>query len=162
MGKTLKNINLLFLIVSVVTLGLFTSCDDEGCIESVIAYLIGSLKAMGEDAPTIKSYSVWGVGQEKDSVLLSNQTSLKGIELLLNPNEEFTDFKFRFVVGTDTIIDYIKFSYKNRLYFLSIDCGCSTFYSIESIESGGAFIKDTEIVNSDVTNEKKVNFNLYY
>ena len=25
-----------------------------------------------------------------------------------------------------------------------------------------AFIKDTEIVNSDVTNEKKVNFNLYY
>ena len=160
MGKFIRNILTGFSVV-VISL-LMVSCDDEGCIESVVSYAAGSIDNSDAESATVNSFSVWQIGQEKDSAMLTNSTSLSGIEILLNPNDDYTALKFNFNMARDTISDTVTFYYKTRDYFLNIDCGSTTFFDIETILHTGHFITDTEIINPEVTNEKKINFKLYY
>ncbi len=160
MGNFINKITIISLIALISSF--LISCDDEGCIESVVAYTNGSLNVTTEDPIDINSYSVWGIGQERDSAMLRNSTNLTGIELLLNPNTDYTDLRFQFNMPNDTVTDTITFYYKSREYFLNIDCGCSAFFDIETIDFKGHFITDAEIINPEVTNEKKINFKLFY
>ncbi|MEG1617812.1 MAG: DUF6452 family protein [Bacteroidales bacterium] len=159
MGKTLIKRGALLLMTPLFLL--LSSCGDEGCTEQVTAYAVGTFEKEKTTETVISKLLVYGIGQEKDS-LMAAQTTLKVVDLIFNSSDTITKTDFRFVVDNDTISDTLTFYYTNRDFFLNIDCGCSVFHTIDSIEHTSNLIKEIEIINSDITNEKTPNFTIRY
>lgn len=145
-------------------LPLMAACGDEGCTEATSSYTVASLVVSPTSAVAApKSVIVYGIGQKSDSVMLPSTTDFKSLALLLNPGDTVTKMRFEFPISeTDTLRDTLSFHYKNQLYFLTIDCGCTVQNYIDSILHTNHFIKNIEIVNPEVTNEKTPNITLYY
>ncbi|MEG0949536.1 MAG: DUF6452 family protein [Bacteroidales bacterium] len=142
----------------------FTGCGDEGCTEATTSYTVASLVPVAGTSPVPpKSVSVYGIGQKEDSVMIQNSTSFKSLALLLNPDTTCTKMLFEFPVSeTDTLRDTLSFYYKNQVYFLTIDCGCTVQNYLDSVLHTNHLIKNLEIVNPEVKNEKTQNITLYY
>ena len=165
MGKVLTKY--LFLISAIITGFLVTGCSEEGCTDPRVSYTAGNVEAENlESTINVNGFSIWGIGQATDSAMVTNGSISSPMELLLNSNSDVTQLKFDFYLTKDTvrdtISDIITFYYENQDFFLSMDCGCTVYHFIDSITTTNNFILKTEIVNPEVTNEKKINFNLYY
>jgi hypothetical protein len=158
MGKILKLAIFFFTCLS-----LLYSCGDDGCVESVIGYGVGTLvKSADSERTEPSSLTVYGIGQKNDSAMIENLKPKSTIDLLLNPNDTVTNFKVLFVFNKDTIADTLKFHYENKDFFINIDCGCTVYHFIESIEHTSNFIKTIEIINPEITNVKTNNFTIGY
>lgn len=162
MGKALKPI--LSLLTLITGISLWSSCGDEGCTEPTTSYTVASLTAEPGTSPVgPKSLSVYGIGQQSDSLMINSVTTFQGISLILDPDTTYTQMLFEFPMSeNDTIRDTLDFHYKNQLYFLTIDCGCTVQNYLDSILHTSNLIKRIEIINPEVTNEKKPNITLYY
>ncbi|MEG1586445.1 MAG: DUF6452 family protein [Bacteroidales bacterium] len=162
MGKTIMS--LFFAVTSLCAFFLLTACGDEGCTESTVSYTVaGIVQKQVSSKTAIKTVSVYGIDQGKDTAMVNGQSDLKVISLLLNPDTVYTamDFVFSFA-EMDTIRDTIEFYYKNQEYFLTIDCGCTVYNYLDSIKHTDHLIKNIEIINPEVKNEKSPNITLYY
>ncbi|MDO5570675.1 MAG: DUF6452 family protein [Bacteroidales bacterium] len=158
MGKILKIAILCFAVLS-----LWYSCGDDGCVESIVGYGVGTLKKnTGSENSMPSSISVYGIGQQKDSAMIKGLSPSSTIDLLLNPSDTVTDFKVLFVFSQDTIIDTLRFHYENKDFFINIDCGCTVYHFVDSIEHTSNFIKTIEIINPEITNVKTNNFTIGY
>ncbi|MGL4293350.1 MAG: DUF6452 family protein [Bacteroidales bacterium] len=160
MGKIIR-----YLTIFLCGIWLFSGCGDEGCTESTVSYTIATLTKVDPTSKvdTLKTFSVYGIGQQNDSALVLNQSDTKVISLLLNPDTVYTRFRMELAfTNKDTLTDTLTFYYKNQEYFLSIDCGCSVYNYIDSVLHTGNRIKNIEITNPEVTNEKKPNIIFYY
>ena len=111
----------------------------------------------------VKNLTVQGVGL--DSILYKEVTA-KTVLCPLNPGTDFTQYIF----VNDTITDTIHISYTRQTGFISSECGCVNYLSIE-IDPNTVFnaIKKIEITNPtvgpvsyrpDVVNEE--NIRIYY
>ena len=58
--------------------------------------------------------------------------------------------------------DTITLIHQNIPYLQNIECGTMMFYKVEDIKYTTYNLKSIEIVNSDINNEEKKNFNIYY
>ena len=63
---------------------------------------------------------------------------------------------------TEKMRDTITLIHQNIPYLQNIECGTMMFYKVEDIKYTTYNLKSIEIVNSDINNEEKKNFNIYY
>lgn len=160
--KTLRN--MLLGAVALCGAAALPSCSDEGCIESTISYAVASVKA-GEESAGVKPkwVEVRALGYKDDTLMVDATTSLTGLSLLLNPDTTSTRLEFTFRINeADDVVDTIDIHHTNRLYFLTIDCGCGVFSDIDTVLHTSHYINSIAIINPEVTNEKKPNLELYY
>lgn len=63
---------------------------------------------------------------------------------------------------TDKMRDTIEVTHQNIPYLQNIECGTMMFYQIKDIRYTTNNLRSIEIVNPDINNEEKKNFNIYY
>ena len=63
---------------------------------------------------------------------------------------------------TEKMRDTIVVTHQNIPYLQNIECGTMMFYKVEDIKYTTYNLKSIEIVNPDINNEEKKNFNIYY
>lgn len=162
MGKNLKLV--LSLLTLITGISLWSSCGDDGCTEATTSYTVAALSAEPNTSPLEPKFvSVYGIWADTDSIMVDQTTSFKSISLTLNPDTTYTQMKFEFIMpDNNTLRDTLDFHYKNQLYFLTIDCGCTIESYIDTVYTTNNLIKRIEIINPEVTNEKKPNITLYY
>ena len=142
---------------------LCNSCGDEGCTESRNSYTVATIRQDTVNSATaIRMLSVFGIGQKNDSAMVEATNSLQSVSLILNPDTSFTKMEFVFTLDLDTVIDTLSFYYRNEAYFISIDCGCSVHNYIDSVLHTNHLIQQVEIINPEITNEKKTNIAIHY
>ena len=62
----------------------------------------------------------------------------------------------------ETLRDTIRIIHKNIPYVSDIECGAMMFYHVEKMEYTTNVLDSVILVNPDINNEEKKNFNIYY
>ncbi len=144
------------LLASLVLLTGITACSGE-CTESVVSNVITDFVYPSGIKPTLSAYIL---DLKVDTFLFKNQSDLRAVPLLLNPDTTFTRLRLEFNL-TDTIVsDTVTFYHQNSPFFVSMDCGCSMFYTLENVVHTNNIITEIEINNPSITNEKKPNIKI--
>jgi hypothetical protein len=134
------------------------SCSTSGCYEKMaVKVRCGMVVDSTDEKVGIKNVTVWGVGS--DSMIYNNK-SVDLLELELNPNAEETAFVFKVVQDSVTFIDTITFSHTNTPWFQSVECGCLTKSSLDSVKTTGTIFKSATIIEPEITNLEIKNVDL--
>ena len=154
MGKIL---NTKHLLASLVFLTGMTACGGEECTETVVSSVISDFVYPSGIRPSLTAHIL---GLETDTFLFENNSDLKAVPLLLDPDTTFTRLRLEFNLSDTTVSDTVTFYHQNSPFFLSMNCGCSMFYTLDTIEHTNNIITEIEIKNPSVTNEKKPNITI--
>ncbi len=133
------------------------ACGGEECTETVVSSVISDFTYPSGIRPSLTANIL---GLEKDTFLFENNTDLKAVPLLLDPDTTFTKLRLEFSLSDTIISDTVTFHHKNSPFFISMNCGCSMFYTLDTIEHTNNIITEIEIKNPSVTNEKKPNITI--
>lgn len=63
---------------------------------------------------------------------------------------------------SETLRDTIELTHKNIPFVNSIDCGAMMFYQVEGLRYTTNVLDSIKILNPEINNEEKRNFNIYY
>lgn len=63
---------------------------------------------------------------------------------------------------SETLRDTIELTHKNIPFVNSIDCGVMMFYKVEGLRYTTNVLDSIKILNPEINNEEKRNFNIYY
>ncbi len=166
MGKILKyTIHTLFITLTL----LLSSCGDEGCIEPIVSYTLADFEQIGSDkGDAISNVSFFAIEYKTDSTVIdtlmatAQSQKLNAIPLILNPQADSTRLRVLMDISGLEVTDTLTFFYTQNPYFISFDCGCTTHYTIENVLHTNNLIKQIDIINPNVTNEKKPNISIRY
>jgi len=138
------------------------SCSTNGCEETRESYCYADIKAESK-AKTLNSLIIWYNDTLIDESYSSSPTS---IELVLPPDSSHIQYRFDMTVKVDDeelqVSDTLDIHYEAFPYFLNMECGCSVYFTIHSVESTQNFWKNVDLVNKDITNEEAVNLRIEY
>lgn len=112
----------------------FLGCQgDTVCEEATTTSLrMGFYTLTSEEqatATSIDSLTIFGLNRPEDRIY-DNQRDVARIELPLNPSIDSTAFVFIFPENTDTLW----FGYSRIPHLVSVDCGFTLFFEMESME----------------------------
>ncbi|MBA4321510.1 MAG: hypothetical protein C0408_01700 [Odoribacter sp.] len=136
----------------------FISCTPESCFENTTSmvnatfYKAGTYKPLAPD-----SITVFGIGKEINK-LYSKSTKLTVIQLPLNASSESCGF----VIKINDITDTIKFTYSGFPHLISMECGITFHYTLNSHWKHGSTIDSIKIINSNITTFSEENIRIYY
>lgn len=90
--------------------------------------------------------------------------NVKSLDLPLRITSNKTQFEIRFYQSLDMppLVDTLTINHQNTNYFISEDCGCLVFHTIESIDYTRRRIDSAYIYNPNITNEKLQNIILQF
>ncbi len=139
---------------------LFFSCESEKiCEQSTVSTLNAGFYSFQDSIPEaalIDSFTVYGIGRA-DSLIYDQANSVGSFDL---PLSHFVDTAgFVLTLGTET--DTIRFLYSRELHLISMECGFTTYYYIESIDNTSNVIDSVSVVNEKVTNGDYENIKIY-
>jgi len=63
---------------------------------------------------------------------------------------------------SETLRDTIQLTHKNIPFVSDIECGSMMFYKVEQVAYTTNVLDSVTLVNPDINNEEKKNFNIYY
>ncbi len=152
-----KILNTKHILISLILLTGMFSCGGGECTETVVSNVISDFVYPSGERPSLTANIL---GLERDTFLFQNLTDLKAVPLLLDPDTTFTRLNLEFRLSDTIVSDTVTFHHKNSIFFVSMDCGCSMFYTLDSIEHTNNIITEIEIKNPSVTNEKKPNITI--
>ena len=140
--KTHTHIRLLSLIMIVLCIGCQpdNQCRKENIAEAAVAFKDKDLKNISLD-----SVSIQGVGQ--DSILYNNKKSVREVSLPLHKTQNQTQFIF----SSGSLIDTLTIEHINTENFISLECGCFIYHTIENAYSSGTWIDSVAIINKEIT-----------
>ena len=95
----------------------------------------------------------------KDSLM--NDTIFNKAESSMSLPLSYTSKTTYVLHYTEKMRDTITLIHQNIPYLQNIECGTMMFYKVEDIKYTTYNLKSIEIVNSDINNEEKKNFNIY-
>ncbi len=161
MGKILTKTGLLLLFSF-----LLFSCNEDGCTESTDVNMnVYFYSASTRMAFTFDSLSVLGIGQPKDSLLYNKSTSVKTLALPLHISGTTTAYLLNYGKSNGASValsDTIRIFHQNRSQFISKDCGCSVFATIDSIRYTRHRLDTVIVVNQEITNQIAENVQIFY
>lgn len=96
----------------------------------------------------------------KDSLM--NDTIFNKAESSMSLPLSYTSKTTYVLHYTEKMRDTIIITHQNIPYLQNIECGTMMFYKVEDIKYTLYHLKSIEIVNPDINNEEKKNFNIYY
>ncbi len=146
-------LQLLLIIFSLV------SCAEEGCQESRIVKVNARFFDKASNEPLALTLTLKGVGN--DSLLYDNVAKVSTFEFFLKQDTSFTAFVLAFPaddVDNDTI--FIRHTNKDKV--ISMDCGCATFSTINSIDYSRHTIDSLVIRNKAIGTSDEENIRIYF
>lgn len=96
----------------------------------------------------------------KDSLM--NDTIFNNAESSMSLPLSYTSKTTYVLHYTEKMRDTIVVTHQNIPYLQNIECGTMMFYKVEDITYTTYNLRSIEIVNPDINNEEKKNFNIYY
>lgn len=157
--------------VLIATSGL-TNCGNNGCEEVREAYCLASLQS--RSGTNITEMRAWGLGQvskeSNDSVIITDMmtsaASPSEIELKLNPNDSVTRVLMAMrtsYYGTNAeATDTLTIRYQVDPHFIDMECGCTLYFTLTSVETTHNLFRSAAIKNDVVTNETTTNLQIEY
>jgi hypothetical protein len=156
-----KSFKILTLGLPLVVL-LLSACNSKGCYEDMSVRLYANFYTINSDdeevAVSVDSLSAWGVGT--DSLLYSN-TNESGLELILNPNTQQTQYVVTVVQDGYIFVDTLTFDHTNEPWFQSMECGCRVFSTLTGCRTKGIIFQSAVIADSSVNNLESEHVKLY-
>jgi hypothetical protein len=141
---------------------LLPGCNSKGCYEDMSVRLYANFYTIdtddGEVAVSVDSLSVWGVGT--DSLLYDNADE-SGLELILNPNSQQTQYVVAAVQDGYIFVDTLTFDHTNEPWFQSMECGCRVFSTLTGCRTKGIIFQSAVIADSSVNNLESEHVKLY-
>jgi hypothetical protein len=148
----------LFLFMAFLTT--FLSCEkDDICVEQNTPSLIIRFYDNDdrEQSKQLTNAYIWAVGMDSLSNYINK--SLDSIAVPLNLSENVT----KYVIEDNAIKDTIEFNYSRKDTFISRSCGYITIFENLAIGNNStSWIKDTEILNATIENERFTHINIYH
>lgn len=138
------------------------SCDEPLAVDTGIVFMKGGTNY------TFPMISVGGISKtaaNKDTVINRDTiTNAKSMELPLRISGNKTQFEIRFypAIGMPPLTDTLTINHQNTNYFISEECGCLVFHTIESLQYTKSRIDSAYIYNPNITNEKLQNIILQF
>jgi hypothetical protein len=155
---------ILFLLFAICALSL-TNCTSDGeCMQNTDIQATAKFHQPLYNSETgeyeISDYSeiikIFGAGNDS---ILSDTLLIKEILLPLNPLKETTEFVFEI---KDKAADTLTLFYKNKEYFMSLECGCLVFQTLENVEFTTNQIDSVFISNNEVNQNRVENIKVYF
>lgn len=168
-----------------------TSCGNDGCQETRESYCVADMRSVSGARITL--LSVWGIGQQRQTVLavdtvyyvedgvlldslayhpaladslMISESSPTNISLILSPDTTITRLRMQFMATIDTthvqVEDTLTLTYESHPYFIDMECGCSIFFTLQSLETTTHFVRSALIKRNDITNEADINLVIEY
>jgi len=139
---------------------LFFSCESEKiCEQSTVSTLNAGFYSVKDSIPeavSVDDFTVYGIGRA-DSLIYEQANSVGSFDLPFSHSVDTTGFVL--TLGTET--DTLTFLYSRELHLLSMECGITTYYYIESIDNTSNVIDSVIIVNEKVTTGDDENIQIY-
>lgn len=180
MSFNMKKIPLIILLLSVITGALMQSCGESDCPLTTTSFArfefldgVTHSPVKFTEPVTVTGFIVTDVtvrktlpdGTVKEIVVkdsLINDTVYNKAEGNMSLPLSYTP-KTTFVMHyTERMRDTIEITHQNIPYLSNIECGTMMFYKVESIRYTTNHLDSIVIVNPDINNEEKRNFNIYY
>lgn len=161
MGKILKNI----IIVSVFMSILF-SCSSDGCLDNQSSIpLAGFYSSATNEAVSLDSINIYGIGATGDSLLSVIGTSTQQVYLPFRSTQDSTSFCVHYgytEVSSPEMNDTILFKYNSTIYFASEECGAMYKYDITSVQYTRHIIDTIIISNPEINNIDIERIKIYF
>lgn len=160
MGHFLKKIywnsgSILLLLLMTLSL---VSCSEEGCQESRIVKVNARFFDMASNEPRAVTLTLKGV--DNDSLLLKSASKVSRFEFFLKQDTTFTAYVLAFPaddVDNDTL--FIRHINKDKV--ISMDCGCATFSTIDSVIYSKHTIDSLVLINKAIGTSDEENIRIF-
>ena len=146
---------------------LWQGCNSEGCTDNHSALpLMGFYSAVTEEAITLDSIAVGGVGAPGDSLLVSPGNATGQVYLPFRSDAASTSFFIHYDypgqgIASPALNDTLTFTYTSEPFFASEECGAMFRYRVTKVEHTRHILEYIEITDSLVTNVERERFKLY-
>ena len=104
--------------------------------------------------------TITGIVQLEDTIL--TDTIYNKAETSMSLPLSYTNRTTYVMHYTETIRDTIELTHKNIPFVSDIECGTMMFYKVESVKYTTYALDSVVIINPDINNEEKKNFNIYF
>lgn len=141
---------------------LIQSCGESDCSLSTVSYARFDFL----DSKTHKAVSL------TDGAIITGITTIEGTliaDTVFNRAESYMSVPLSYTNQTmyvmhysETISDTIWLTHKNIPFVGDIECGSMMFYQVEDLSYTTNVLDSIILVNPDINNEEKKNFNIYY
>ena len=158
----MKSIHSLWMGLTLLVAILLGSCGETDCPLSTVSLAHFDLLDSNSHQPVSfkDSVTVTGIIETPDSldiVPLYNMVQ-SSISLPLGHTNKTT-----YVIHyTKLMRDTIVLTHQNIPFISNIECGTMLFYNVESVSYTTNALDSVVLVNANITNEEKKNFNIYY
>lgn len=141
---------------------LIQSCGESDCSLSTISYAHFDFL----DSKTHKTVSL------TDGAMITGATTIDDtwvIDTVFNRAESYMSLPLSYTNQTmyimhysETLRDTILLTHKNIPFVSDIECGSMMFYQVEDFSYTTNVLDSVTLVNPEINNEEKKNFNIYY
>ena len=143
-----------------------SACGSGGCLENGSTLpLAGIYSSVTDNAISIDSLEVRGIGAPNDSLLVSPKRGTSTIYMPFKANAESVGYVFAVrqkEVDFPELYDTIDFGYETIPYFASADCGAMYIYRLNSVAHTTHLIDSVAITDSLFTNVDRQQIKIYY
>lgn len=163
-GLRLKTVSAAAAIAS---MALWQGCNSEGCADNHSALpLMGLYSAVNQEAITLDSIAVGGVGAPADSLLVAPGEAVQQVYLPFRYGTDHTSFFIHYDypgqgIASPALNDTVTFRYTAQPFFASEECGAMFCYRVTAVEHTSHILEYVEITDSMVTNVERERFRLY-
>lgn len=161
MGKILTIISV-FLSFALIPV----SCNTSGCTDNQNSLpYAGFYSAENEQAISVNTLDIYGIGAPGDSMLYSSGETLSNIYLPFRSSNESTSYVFHYTqegLEDEANNDTLTFHYTSAPYFASEECGAMLRYNITRFAYTRHLIDSIAITDSLITNVDNERIKIYF
>jgi len=144
-------------IIVLLMAGLIWGCSSQTCDVPTDSMVNMTFRITDEEANSaVDSITVFGIGMEDETIY--DTVTVKVIKLPLNPADE----SVQFLIRRGSLDDTLSITYDFEIRFISKECGYTFFYYITKIDFTTNWIKNTVIINPDISPGDEENLRTFH
>ena len=155
-----KTFALLFIVL--MSSLLIQSCGESDCSLSTISYArFDFLDSKTNKAVTLTNGAIISGTTTINNTLVTD-TLFNRAESYMSVPLSYTNQTTYVIHYSETVSDTIWLTHKNIPFVSDIECGTMMFYQVEDLSYTIHVLDSVTLVNPEINNEEKKNFNIYY
>ena len=141
---------------------LIQSCGESDCSLSTISYArFDFLDSKTQKAVALTDGAmITGIVTIEDTMIVD--TVFNRAESYMSVPLSYTNQTMYVMHYSETLRDTIRLIHKNIPFVSDIECGSMMFYQVEEFSYTTNVLDSVTLVNPEINNEEKKNFNIYY
>lgn len=152
----------IILFLSFISFNLLQSCSESDCSLSTISLAhFDFLDSKTQKAVELtEGAMITGIANIGDTLIID--TLFNQAKSYMSVPLSYTDQTTYIIHYSETLRDTIRVTHKNIPFVSDIECGAMMFYNVEDIGYTTNVLDSVILVNPEINNEEKKNFNIYY